>query len=221
MVPSAVEALVTVGSAHCVLGPPQSPHALFSGLLPILSAPCAVVNFSLRHNLRKRRWVELLRTISNLSAYALLEPYTRELRKVLVRSDTTSVLNAIGHDACYKACVYPPSLLPLMNELLLRWEAYWSALKGTMEAQRLLSVFFQSTPPSLDPAAPLENEAALGGSLVIHDEACMEHNLNEGAGNPLLMLPALEKSSLEVLHLAVLIAVYRKYTDEDELQEEI
>ncbi|ESL05635.1 hypothetical protein TRSC58_06708 [Trypanosoma rangeli SC58] len=221
MVPSAVEASVTVGSAHCGLSPPQSPQALFSGLLPILSAPCAVVNLSLRHNLRKRRWVELLRTISNLSAYALLEPYTRELRKVRVRSDTTSVLDVIGHDACYKACVYPPSLLPLMDELLLRWEAYWSALKATTEAQRLLSGVLQSTPLSLDLAAPLENGASLGGSLATHDEACMEHNLDEGAGNPLLMFPALEKSSLEVLHLAALTAVYREYTDKDELQEEV
>ncbi|RNF06578.1 putative protein kinase-like protein [Trypanosoma conorhini] len=221
MVPSAGEASAAVGTAHTGPSSPPPPQALFSGLLPIISAPCAVVNLSLRHNLRKGRWEDALRTICNLSTYALLESYARELHKSRVQSDTTSVLDAVSHDGCYRACVYPPSLVPLMDELLLRWEAYWSALNGVTEAQRVLSGLLQSAPPPLGlAAAPADKVATPGEGLPARDEACTESSLNESVPNPLLMFPELEKSSLEVLRLAALITSYREYKDVDELQEE-
>ncbi|PWV07428.1 hypothetical protein C3747_101g162 [Trypanosoma cruzi] len=220
MAHSAGESSVVVGNDHHGSNSVRCYQALFSDLLPILLAPCVVVNLSLWHNLRKRRWEDALRTIHNLHFYSLLKPYTRELQKVRLKSDTKSILDAVSHDVCYKACIDPPSLVPLMDELLLRWESYWDALKGTTEAQRVFSGGLHSSSSLHCAAAFLDNEATVSFTLE-DDKNSMEQTLKEKDSSPLAILSELEKSSLEVLRFAALISFYRECKEEDEIQEEL
>ncbi|EKF27848.1 protein kinase-like protein, putative [Trypanosoma cruzi marinkellei] len=220
MAHSTGETSVVVENDHHGSKSVRSYQALFSDLLPILLAPCVIVNLSLWHNLRKRRWEDALRTIHNLHFYSLLKPYTRELQKVRLKSDTKSILDAVSHDVCYKACIDPPSLVSLMDELLLRWESYWDALKGTTEAQRVVSGGLHSFSSFHGAEAILDNEATVS-FRVENDKNSVEQTLKENASSPLAMLSELEKSSLEVLHFAALVSLYRECKEEDELQEEL
>ncbi|KEG08408.1 putative protein kinase-like protein [Trypanosoma grayi] len=190
----------------------------FFDAFPALTAPCAIINISLRHNIRKERWIDALRTIHNMHFYNLIEPYLKDLSRVRSRSDTVALLAAVNHDAYYRACVETPSMVLLMDALLVRWESFWDTLKGTTEAQRILTGLLSPPLPSSDVAGE-GCKVSKTPECATYKESGIEFEEHDIDTNPLLMRPELEESSLEVLHFVGLTSGLQSCAHEMQLYE--
>nr|CCC91497.1 conserved hypothetical protein [Trypanosoma congolense IL3000] len=193
-------------TSHCSPSEEQYCDPLMK-MLSVLSSPCAIINLSLDYNLRRKRWSDVLRIIHNLHNYKLLEPFLSEIYATRALGDVDKLLGEVVRDPYYRRCVEVPSLVSLMETLLMEWEAYWDVVKGTTEAERMVTQLLGFRPPDSDSGATTfsadvnqGNGCTLGCENTSDSTIGAEYENGGDTPNPLCIRSTLEECSVEVLH---------------------